>query len=187
MPFKEEIGGKKTAEKYYRDNGGLSQDCGHYVAFDQGLVHAYMHVTRDPSENGRGDIDISPLAPYIEIQRLDLKDRVLLPGFQKNPYPWVRHADLFVMSSDSEGLPTVLIEALILGTPVVSTDCPTGPGEILTGELKQFLSPPGDPETLAQNIKRALVSYPEITEREILKFEDRFSARQYIEHCTNDG
>jgi len=122
-----------------------------------------------------------------QIQRLNLKDRVLIPGFQKNPYPWVRKADLFVMSSDSEGLPTVLIEALILGTPVVSTDCPTGPGEILTGELKRFLSPPGDPDALAQNIKRALVSYPEITEREILKFDDRFVARQYMEHCTNDG
>lgn len=118
-----------------------------------------------------------------QIDNLGLKDRVISPGFQKNPYPWVKNADLFVMSSDSEGLPTVLIESLILGTPVVSTDCPTGPREILTGDLSRFLSPAGDIVFLAKNIENAIADYPEITPDMLNKFNDEFSAKQYLEHC----
>ncbi len=118
-----------------------------------------------------------------QIDRLGLKNKIIFPGFQKNPYPWVKNAVLFAMSSDSEGLPTVLIESLILGTPVVSTDCSTGPKEILTGELSSFLSPPGDSAALAENIKRALKHYPEITSSIIDKFNDTFSAQQYLKHC----
>ncbi|MGC8796884.1 glycosyltransferase [Thermodesulfovibrio sp.] len=118
-----------------------------------------------------------------QIHRLKLQHKVILPGFQKNPYPWIKNASLFVMSSDSEGLPTVLIESLILGTPVVSTDCPTGPREILTGQLSKFLSPPGDSEALAKNIKSALDSYPEINEDILKKFDENYVAKQYIEHC----
>lgn len=119
----------------------------------------------------------------IQIRQLNLQNKVILPGFQKNPYPWIKNASLFVMSSDSEGLPTVLIESLILGTPVVSTDCPTGPREILTGCLSKFLSPPGDSEALARNIKAALNNYPKITEDILRKFDENYVAKQYIEHC----
>lgn len=118
-----------------------------------------------------------------QINRLGLKDRIIFPGFQKNPYPWVKNAVLFAMSSDSEGLPTVLIESLILGTPVISTDCSTGPKEILTGELSSFLSPPGDAAALAENIKRALKRYPKITSSMLDKFDDASVAKQYLEHC----
>jgi len=118
-----------------------------------------------------------------QIKKLKLQDKIIFPGFQKNPYPWIKNASLFVMSSDSEGLPTVLIESLILKTPVVSTDCPTGPREILTGELRKFLSPPGDSEALARNIKVALMNYPEITHEILKKFDENFVAKQYIEHC----
>jgi glycosyltransferase involved in cell wall biosynthesis len=79
-----------------------------------------------------------PVAMRELITAMGMQERVIMPGFQANPYPWMLHADLFVMSSDSEGLPTVLIESLILGTPVVSTDCPTGPSEILTGNWHAF-------------------------------------------------
>jgi glycosyltransferase involved in cell wall biosynthesis len=118
-----------------------------------------------------------------QINRLGLKNRIIFPGFQKNPYPWVKNAVLFAMSSDSEGLPTVLIESLILGTPVVSTDCSTGPKEILTGELSSFLSPPGDAVALAENIKRALKHYSEIPSSILDKFDDSSVAKQYLEHC----
>jgi len=117
------------------------------------------------------------------IEELHISGRVLMPGFQHNPYPWIKHAALFAMSSDSEGLPTVLIEALILGTPVVSTDCPTGPSEILTGELARFLSPPGDAAALAENIARALESYPPIDEQMLAPFRAEYAAERYLEHC----
>jgi glycosyltransferase involved in cell wall biosynthesis len=91
-----------------------------------------------------------------------LEKRVLLPGFQQDPYPWIANARLLVLSSDWEGLPNVLIEALALGTPAVSTDCPSGPAEILRGKLSDFLVPTGDAAALADAMRRALVHYPAI-------------------------
>jgi glycosyltransferase involved in cell wall biosynthesis len=117
-----------------------------------------------------------------EVIALGLKDQVLFPGFATNPYPWIKHAALFAMSSLSEGLPTVLIEALILGTPVVSTDCPTGPSEILTGALARFLSPVGDTEALAQNIREALADYPTVDDDFLAQFRDDYAIEQYLEH-----
>ncbi|QFT08553.1 glycosyltransferase [Vibrio sp. THAF190c] len=68
-----------------------------------------------------------------------IQERVRFEGFIENPMPYMRHAECLVLASDSEGLPTVLIEALVCGTPVVSTNCKTGPSEILTGEHKKLL------------------------------------------------
>jgi len=116
------------------------------------------------------------------IRELGVEDRVIFTGFQKNPYPWVKHAALFAMSSESEGLPTVLIESLILGTPVVSTDCPTGPSEILTDEFAKFLSPVGDVEALASNIRRALESYPPITDTFLGRFRNDYAVQRYLAH-----
>ncbi len=122
----------------------------------------------------------------IELSReLGISERIVMPGFQQNPYPWIKQADLFVMSSDSEGLPTVLIESLVIGTPVVSTNCPTGPAEILTGELSRFLSKPGEADPLAKNIERALTKYPEITDQHIMPFSMAHSLDSYIQHCNS--
>ncbi|MGV6851508.1 MAG: glycosyltransferase [bacterium] len=118
-----------------------------------------------------------------QIKALHLEDKILFPGFQKNPYPWIKHADLFVMSSNNEGLPTVLIESLILDTPVVSVDCPTGPSEILVGELAEYLSPVKDSAALAKNITKALDYYPEITGHYLDKFNNLKVAGQYLAHC----
>ncbi len=115
------------------------------------------------------------------IIKLGIEEKVIFPGFQKNPYPWIKNAELFVMSSNSEGLPLVLVEALILGTKVVSTDCPTGPSEVLIDELKEFLSPINDIEKLAENIKKALIKYPKIKESYIKKFKAEYSVNQYLE------
>lgn len=86
------------------------------------------------------------------------------------------------MASESEGLPTVLIESLILGTPVVSTDCPTGPSEILTGEFAEFLSPVGDVAALARNIRKALESYPPINDSFLARFRNDYAIERYLEH-----
>lgn len=87
---------------------------------------------------------------------LGLGTVVSMPGFLGKPYAYIARADLFVLSSVREGLPTVLIEALALGRPVVATDCPSGPSEILEGGRYGRLVPPKRPEALADAILEAL-------------------------------
>ena len=87
---------------------------------------------------------------------LDIQDKVAFLGFQPNPYKFMARADVCVLSSLWEGLPTVLIEAMACGTPVVSTDCPSGPSEIITHEINGLLVPPADAEALAAAILRVL-------------------------------
>jgi glycosyltransferase involved in cell wall biosynthesis len=90
------------------------------------------------------------------IRELGLQDCVTLAGFAPNPQAYLRQADLMVLSSVGEGLPTVLIEALACGVPVVSTDCPTGPREILWDGRFGDLAPVGDSDALALAVVSAL-------------------------------
>ncbi len=90
------------------------------------------------------------------IKEHKLEEDVSLPGFVMNPYAYLARASLFVLSSRWEGLPTVLIEALCCGTKVVSTDCPSGPKEILKDGKYGQLTPVGDVEALAQSINVSL-------------------------------
>lgn len=98
------------------------------------------------------------LRPQVESERdaLGLRDSVDLPGWAANPYPYLRRASLVVLSSVWDALPTVLIEALALGTPVVSTECGAGPREILDGGRYGPLVPPQDPQALAAALARTL-------------------------------
>ncbi len=91
------------------------------------------------------------------IERLGLELDVSLPGFVMNPYAYMARASLFILSSRWEGLPTVLIEALCCGTPVVSTDCPSGPREILKDGHYGRLVPVEDANALASAIEESLV------------------------------
>jgi glycosyltransferase involved in cell wall biosynthesis len=98
--------------------------------------------------------------PMLEalISELGLGDAVALPGFVKNPYAYMSAADVFVMSSGWEGLPTVLVEALCCGARIVSTDCPSGPREILrAGEYGRLVAV-GQPDQLAEAILETLGS-----------------------------
>jgi glycosyltransferase involved in cell wall biosynthesis len=87
------------------------------------------------------------------VKTLKIEDRVVFAGFKSNPYPYVKHAKLMVLSSAYEGLPTVILESLVLGTPVISTDCESGPREILP---QKNLTPVGDIGALARQIKSAM-------------------------------
>jgi glycosyltransferase involved in cell wall biosynthesis len=89
-------------------------------------------------------------------RRAGVAGRVRPVPFRQNPYPWMAQAELVVLSSDYEGFPLVLIEALAVGTAVVSTDCPHGPAEILTGPLARWLTPVGDAAALGKKIDEAL-------------------------------
>jgi glycosyltransferase involved in cell wall biosynthesis len=82
------------------------------------------------------------------IRGLGMDGEVHLPGFIENPYPFLSHSALFVLSSRHEGLPGVLIEAMAFGIPLISTDCPSGPREILEGGKHGRLVPVGDRKSL---------------------------------------
>lgn len=99
-----------------------------------------------------------PLREDLEnlVRSKHLEEHVTLPGFIENPFAVMRQADLFVLSSVWEGLPNVLIQAMACGTPVVSTDCPSGPAEILENGKWGRLVPIGDAEALAEAMETTL-------------------------------
>lgn len=101
-----------------------------------------------------------PLRAELEdlISRLGISDRVLLPGHRNDTAPWYASASLFVLSSRHEGFGNVIAEAMEYGVPVVSTDCPSGPGEILCNGKYGELVPVGNIRALADAICRALAA-----------------------------
>jgi glycosyltransferase involved in cell wall biosynthesis len=93
------------------------------------------------------------------VKQLGLEQDVKLLGFVQNPYPYIAQATLFVLSSRWEGLPTVLIEALYLGTPIIATDCPGGSREILDGGKYGRLVSVDCPQLLAEAIEASFDSH----------------------------
>jgi glycosyltransferase involved in cell wall biosynthesis len=87
-----------------------------------------------------------------QAEGLGLADAVRFLGFQRNPWQYLKHADIFVLSSRYEGLPNVLLEAMALGTPIVATDCPGAIREVRALHPEIEMVPPEDPESLAQGI-----------------------------------
>lgn len=120
-----------------------------------------------------------------KIKQLGLEECVFLKGQQNNPFPWYQQADLFVLSSKSEGLGMVLIEALACATPVVATNCPGGVGDILQGKLQDFLAEQ-TPESLAEKMAKALQEETSSElEADIAKaleqFDEEYIVGQYIQ------
>lgn len=111
-------------------------------------------------------------------ERLQVGDRVLFKGFQKNPLPWIKHAKMLVLSSDSEGFGNVIVEALLLNTPVASTRCPGGVTEILTGELARGLAELDGP-ALAQTMQSIYHNPPVIEQSALEKFSVDTICQQY--------
>jgi glycosyltransferase involved in cell wall biosynthesis len=93
-----------------------------------------------------------------EIANLGIEADVSLPGFVQNPYAYMSGATTFVLSSRWEGLPTVLIEAMACGCAVVSTDCPSGPDEILASGKYGRLVPIEDSQALADAMLQTLAT-----------------------------
>lgn len=105
------------------------------------------------------------------VQQHNLTDHVTFPGFVANPLPWFRTSRLFVLPSLYEGSPNALLEAVAVGTPALSTDCPSGPHEILEGGRLGCLVPVADPTALAGAIAHAMDHYPEWQQRAIMARE----------------
>jgi glycosyltransferase involved in cell wall biosynthesis len=115
-------------------------------------------------------------------RQLGLEDGISLPGFVGNPYPYMSQASVFVLSSRWEGLPGALIEALYCGAPVVATDCPSGPREILAEGKYGRLVPIGDVNALAQSIRFLLDNRPPPVSQESWQpFELAFVVNQYTQ------
>jgi glycosyltransferase involved in cell wall biosynthesis len=99
-----------------------------------------------------------PLRATLEevVKRQGFSGQVLMPGYVEDPVPYYKSADLFVLSSDYEGCPNVIVEALACGLPIVSTDCPSGPAEILENGRCGRLVPVRDVNALAAAMEAAL-------------------------------
>ena len=129
---------------------------------------------------GEGELreDLEALA-----RDLDLAESVAFPGFVSNPYAYLKAADAFVLSSRWEGLPTVLIEAMACGCPVIATNCPSGPQEILADGQYGTLVPVGDATALAEAMIRALAESPtpELFKRRSQYFAVKRSVTEYLQ------
>ena len=87
---------------------------------------------------------------------MSLNEDVLLLGFQNNPFQYISKSEVFVLSSFFEGFGNVIVEAMALGVPVISTDCPSGPEEIIEHGINGFLVPVGDYNRMAEYILNIL-------------------------------
>ncbi|HSI15550.1 MAG TPA: glycosyltransferase [Chthoniobacter sp.] len=117
--------------------------------------------------------------------QLGLGDTVSFVGFQRNPWAWMTQSDLFVLSSYHEGLGNVLIEAMACGVPILATDCPHGPGEIIEDGFTGRLVPPGDVDSLAATMQELLTDedtrtrMAENAAAQLDRFDSASMVRQY--------
>ncbi len=113
-------------------------------------------------------------------KELGIENRILLAGKQMNPYPWMKHADLFVLASEYEGLGIVLTEALACGTLPVSVDSP-GVRQVFRGELAQYLVP-RDIDSLSRKLEEVLNSaIPEVDPDWLEPYRSETLTRQFLE------
>jgi glycosyltransferase involved in cell wall biosynthesis len=147
------------------------------------LLKAFSHVRRSQPAHlviigeGRLRSELEALA-----QSLGIDKDVWMPGFTDNPYAFMGRASVLVLSSICEGLPNVLLEALACGCPIVSTDCPSGPSEILQNGTVGPLVPVGDVQALAKAILSTLEWPPSrtILQARAADFDIREISRQYL-------
>lgn len=115
--------------------------------------------------------------------RLGVLEAISFVGFQRNPFPWTARADVFALTSFNEGCPRVLSEAMAVGVPVVSSDCPAGPAYILDGGRAGLLVPMDDPPATARAISSVLMD-PALRDRLVSRGRKRashFSPRRVAE------
>lgn len=117
------------------------------------------------------------------VKTFNIEDSVSLPGFSDNVYSFMSKADLFVLSSKTEALPTVLIEALACNTPIISTDCEYGPREILENGKFGTLVNPGNYIEMANAICNFLEKGKgtiDIDKSKLEKYTDNYAALEYV-------
>lgn len=125
-------------------------------------IRAYSKIANE--DNQLLILGIGDEMQYLQelIDSLNLNKSVKLLGFRKNPYKYLSKSNCFILSSSREGFPNVLIEALACGLPVISSDCKSGPREILNSEEFGLLYPVGEIETLVKKMKYFLYEAKDI-------------------------
>ena len=123
------------------------------------LVEIYNKLYKDGVQEKLYILGEGPAREELEkrIKELKLEDKIILVGQKKNPLPWIKNAKIFVHTSYSEGLPTVFLESMILGTPVITYDCPTGPKDILGDNKYGVLVKTGDKESFKIELEKLLI------------------------------
>ena len=146
------------------------------------LLRAFARLDRPDAQlmfvgNGKGREALLSLA-----QELGVTDRVIFAGFHPDPTPFYMTADLFVLSSNYEGFGNVIVEAMACGTPVVSTDCPSGPAEILENGKWGRLTPVGNADALAEAMHASLEDDHDVTalKRRTSDFSPEIAAHKYL-------
>ncbi|MDT8272753.1 MAG: glycosyltransferase family 4 protein [Desulfomonilia bacterium] len=129
------------------------------------LIRSFYAATRDRHEWSLLILGEGEERPRLEelIRKCGLQDRVHLPGRVKNPNALMKSSTIFVLPSRHEGFPNALIEAMALGLPVISTDCPFGPSEIIRHGFDGLLVPNGNEHELTRAIEYLMTSDEEKT------------------------
>ncbi|MFU8865534.1 MAG: glycosyltransferase [Rhodobacterales bacterium] len=147
------------------------------------LLRAFAQMKRSDAVmmfvgTGAGEAALRTLA-----SELGLVSHVVFAGFHPDPTPFYQTADVFVLSSDYEGFGNVIVEALACGTPVVSTDCPSGPAEILENGKYGRLVPVRDTQALADAMQQAISTPhdPAILKLRAGDFTPAIAAKRYLE------
>ncbi len=114
------------------------------------------------------------------IKEMNLENRVILAGFDENPFPWMKNSILNISTSDYEGFSRVIVESLIVHTPIVGTNCPYGVDEVLKDDLSPLLAKQGDVEDIAKKIENNLKNPIKIEKKHYEKFDAKNIAKEYI-------
>lgn len=150
------------------------------------LIKAYSKICNEVEESlyiigdGRHREQLESLTKDLKIE-----NRVKFLGFRTNPYPYLKRANLFVHSSKFEGLPTVIIEAMILKKMIIATDCPTGPSELLNNGKNGILVEIGNIDEMADNMKKVLLNkevqkeYLKNSEEKLKEFDAKLVIREF--------
>jgi glycosyltransferase involved in cell wall biosynthesis len=144
------------------------------------LLNAFAQMkdkTHDLVLLGKGGLELELRKLVIS---LGLSKRVIFWGWDDNPYCVIKNSALSVLCSEAEGLPRTLVEAMLLNVPVVSTDCPSGPSELLEGEFSNYLVPVGNIDKMQQAMDLALHYFPDYAQLNLQRFQASNVAKRYL-------
>jgi len=170
---------KEVKDSFYKDkNAQVIISVGRLIEqkrFDR-LLRALALVRKKNNSVRLIILGIGELQKELETlaSQLKINKWVDFVGFKSNPYAWIAKADIFVLSSDYEGFPMVILEAMACHVPVISTDCPSGPGEIISNGKNGMLVSPANEKALADAMLTLLEDENLRIEKILPKYEELF-------------